>query len=75
MSKKIAVLIAMTISLIACNKSAEVKELKTAYVDTSILMKQYTEANDLEAKYKAKAEEKGKQLETEINRFKQGFKC
>ena len=71
MSKKIAVLIAMTISLVSCNKSAEVKEIKTAYVDTSILMKQYTEANDLEAKYKTKAEEKGKQLEIEINRFKQ----
>ena len=71
MSKKIAVLIAMTISLVACNKSAEVKEIKTAYVDTAVLMKQYTEANDLEAKYKTKAEEKGKQLESEINRFKQ----
>jgi outer membrane protein len=43
---------------------------KTAYVDTSELMKEYTEAKDLEAKYKAKAEEKGKQLEAEINRFK-----
>jgi outer membrane protein len=34
-------------------------------------MKEYTEAKDLEAKYKAKSEEKGKQLEAEINRFKQ----
>jgi outer membrane protein len=33
-------------------------------------MKEYTEAKDLEAKYKAKSEEKGKQL-AEINRFKQ----
>ena len=71
MSKKIALLIAMTISLVACNKSAEVKEIKTAYVDTSVLMKQFNEAKDLEAKYKSKAEEKGKQLESEINRFKQ----
>ena len=69
--KKIALLIAMTISLVACNKSAEVKEIKTAYVDTAVLMKQHTESNDLEARYKAKAEEKGKQLESEINRFKQ----
>jgi outer membrane protein len=30
----------------------EVKEVKTAYVDT-VLMKEYTEAKDLEAKYKA----------------------
>jgi outer membrane protein len=33
-------------------------------------MKEYTEAKDLEAKYKAKSEEKGKQLEA-VNRFKQ----
>jgi outer membrane protein len=69
--KKALVLIALSVSLIACNKAAEVKEVKTAYVDTSELMKQYTEAKDLEAKYKAQAEEKGRQLEAEISRFKQ----
>jgi outer membrane protein len=69
--KKALALIAISISLIACEKAAEVKEVKTAYVDTSELMKQYTEAKDLEAKYKAQAEEKGRQLEAEINRFKQ----
>jgi outer membrane protein len=45
-------------------------EVKTAYVDTSILMREYTEAKDLEAKYKAQSSEKGRQLEAEINRFK-----
>lgn len=72
--KKIVVIIALAISIISCNKPAEaakVKEVKTAYVDTSVLMKEYTEAKDLEAKYKSKAEEKGRQLEAEINRFKQ----
>ena len=68
---KALVIIAVSISLVACNKPAEVKEVKTAYVDTSELMKQYTEAKDLEAKYKAQAEEKGRQLEAEIARFKQ----
>ncbi|MBP6181198.1 OmpH family outer membrane protein [Flavobacterium sp.] len=71
MSKKALVIIALSISLVSCNKPAEVKEVKTAYVDTSELMKEYTEAKDLEAKYKAKSEEKGRQLEAEINRFKQ----
>jgi hypothetical protein len=47
-----------TISVVACNKTAEVKEVKTAYVDTFSLMKEYTEAKDLEAKYKAQSEEK-----------------
>ena len=71
-SKKALVLLALSISIVACNKPVEaVKEVKTAYVDTSELMKEYTEAKDLEAKYKAKSEEKGKQLEAEINRFKQ----
>jgi outer membrane protein len=74
MSKKALVIIALSISIsfVSCNKPAtEVKEVKTAYVDTSVLMKEYTEAKDLEAKYKAKTEEKGRQLEAEINRFKQ----
>ena len=69
--KKVLVIIALSISVIACDKKAEVKEMKTAYVDTSELMKEYTEAKDLEAKYKAQADEKGRQLEAEINRFKQ----
>ena len=69
--KKALVIIALSISIVACNKPAEVKEVKTAYIDTSELMKEYTEAKDLEAKYKTKAEEKGRQLEAEINRFKQ----
>lgn len=71
-SKKALVLVALSVALVSCNKPAEaVKEVKTAYVDTAELMKEYTEAKDLEAKYKAKAEEKGRQLEAEINRFKQ----
>jgi outer membrane protein len=70
-SKKVLLLIAISISVVACQKTAEVKEVKTAYVDTSELMKQYTEAKDLEAKYKAQSEEKGRQLDAEIKRFKQ----
>ncbi|MGA9637361.1 OmpH family outer membrane protein [Flavobacterium sp.] len=71
MSKKGLFIIAMAVSLFSCQKAVEVKEVKTAYVDTSELMKEYTEAKDLEAKYKAQSEEKGRQLEAEINRFKQ----
>jgi outer membrane protein len=69
--KKILVIIALAISIVACNKPADVKEVKTAYVDTSVLMKEYTAAKDLDAKYKAKGEEKGRQLQVEIDRFKQ----
>lgn len=69
--KKVLLIIAISISVVACNKTGEVKEVKTAYVDTSVLMKEYTEAKDLEAKYKAQSEEKGRQLDAEIKRFKQ----
>ena len=69
--KKSLLILALAISIVSCDKKAEVKQVKTAYVDTSELMKEYTEAKDLEAKYKAQAQEKGRQLEAEINRFKQ----
>lgn len=69
--KKALVIIALSVLVVSCEKAAEVKEVKTAYVDTSVLMKEYTEAKDLEAKYKAQSEEKGRQLQAEINRFKQ----
>ncbi|GAA3761333.1 OmpH family outer membrane protein [Flavobacterium ginsengiterrae] len=69
--KKALAIIALSILVVSCNKATEVKEVKTAYIDTSVLMKEYTEAKDLEAKYKAQAEEKGRQLQAEITRFKQ----
>ena len=69
--KKALLITAMAVSILSCQKAVDVKEVKTAYVDTSELMKEYTEAKDLEAKYKAQSEEKGRQLEAEISRFKQ----
>jgi outer membrane protein len=71
--KKVLLFIAISISLVSCDKKTEVKtnDFKTAYVDTAELLKEYTEYKDLEAKYKGQAAEKGRQLEAEINRFKQ----
>lgn len=64
-------MIALAVALVSCNqKSADVKEIKTAYVDTSKLLEEYTEAKDIEAKYKAKSDEMGRELEAEVNRFK-----
>ena len=68
--KKTIVIIALALSIISCNKTAEVKEVKTAYVDTSKLLEEYTEAKDIEAKYKNKSTEMGRELELEIKRFK-----
>jgi outer membrane protein len=73
MNKRIVFLIAIAISVVSCNDKtvAVSKEIKTAYVDTSLLMKEYQATKDLDEKYKSKGEEKGKALEAEINRFKQ----
>jgi outer membrane protein len=49
--------------LSCCNKTAEVK-VKTAYVDTSVLMKEY-KAKDLEQNIKHSLKKKGRQLDAE----------
>lgn len=69
--KKVLVFIALAISTVACKPSTEVKEVKTAYVDTSKLLEQYKEAKDIEVKYKSKSDEMGKELEGEVARFKE----
>ncbi len=68
--KKSLVIIAIAFLIISCNKTAEVASTKTAYVDTSKLMIEYTEAKDIEAKYKVKSEEMGRELQAEIAKFK-----
>ena len=70
--KKSIVLIALAFSVFSCNDktAAPSKEFKTAYVDTSKLIEEYTEAKDIEAKYKTKSDEMGRELEAEVNRFK-----
>jgi outer membrane protein len=68
--KKLIVIIALTFAVFSCNKSQESKEVKTAYVDTSKLLKEYAEAKDIEAKYKNKSVEMGRELEAEVAKFK-----
>lgn len=70
MSKKTIILFALVISFLSCNKTTEVKEFKTAYIDTSKLMEESTEAKDIAEKYKDKSKVMGSQLEVEVNRFK-----
>ena len=51
--------VAIAITILSCQKETSSatagKEFKTAYVETSELMKESTEAKDIEAKYKEKA--------------------
>ena len=76
--KKILVILAVAIVAISCSKTTDAKDFKTAYVDTSKLMEESTEAKDIEAKYKGKAAEmdlklksEATKLEFEMKNFKQ----
>lgn len=71
--KRILLFLAISVSLISCNNNnspAAAKEFKTAYIDTSKLLEEYTKAKDIEAKYKTKSDVMGKELQTEVARFK-----
>ena len=70
MIKKTLYLISIVIAITACNKTSETKDFKTAYIDTSKLMKESTEAKDIEEKYKDKSKVMGGQLEAEVSKFK-----
>ena len=72
--KKIVAVLALALSLAACNSNAESTSLKTAYIDTEKLMKEYTGAKDIEAKYRAKGAEMGRELEAEKARFERDIK-
>lgn len=68
--KKVVVIITLAFAVISCNKQGDNAEFKTAYVDTNKLLEEYTEAKDIDAKYKNRAEEMGKELEAEAARFR-----
>ena len=70
--KKSLLIIALAVSIISCNKEQTTvsNEMKTAYVDTAKLMEEYTEAKDLEAKFKTKTEAEAKKFEVEEANFK-----
>lgn len=72
--KKSLLIIALAVSIISCNKeqttTAASAALKTAYVDTAKLMEEYTEAKDVEAKFKAKSEAEARKFEVEEANFK-----
>ena len=67
--KKIVVLVAVAVSAIACNKTPEVKEFKTAYIDTVKLMEEYEEAKVMQESFKTKGEVKGRELEVEARKL------
>jgi len=71
--KKSLLIIALAISIISCNKETQTTEaaaFKTAYIDTSKLMEEYTEAKDVAEKYKSKSDEAARKLEVQEANFK-----
>ncbi|WP_136669157.1 OmpH family outer membrane protein [Flavobacterium sp. H122] len=67
--KKIVVMAAIAVAAAACNKAPEVKEFKTAYIDTIKLMEEYEEAKEMQDKFKTKGEVKGRELEVEARKL------
>lgn len=67
--KNLIAILALSITVLSCNLSSNSGEYKTAYIDTSKLMEESTEAKDIEAKYKAKAEEMGAELKVEATKL------
>lgn len=74
--KKFVAVLAIALSLAACNSNSasDSAAIKTAYIDTDKLMKDYTGTKDIEAKYRAKGEEMGRELEAEKVRFERDVK-
>lgn len=68
--KKIVLLVAVAISIMACDKTPKAAEFKTAYVDTAKMMEDYTEAKELDEKYKTKGEVMGRELEVAAKNLK-----
>lgn len=59
-------------SLMSCEKKEEVKQTSNniVYIDSSKLLSEYEQAKDIEAKYKAKSEQMGKELDAEVQKFR-----
>jgi outer membrane protein len=68
--KKIVFLVAIAISVMACNKTSNTPAYKTAYIDTQKMMEDYTEAKELDEKYKTKGEVMGRELEVAAKNLK-----
>ena len=68
--KTIVLFATMALTIISCNEAPKAKDFKTAYVDTSKMMEEYTEAKELDEKYKTKGEVMGRELEVAAKNLK-----
>lgn len=72
--KKIILAAAIVTSLVSCNKTEQTNNAvignNIVYIDSSKLLNEYEQAKDIEAKFKAKSEQMGKELDTELTKFR-----
>ncbi len=72
--KKIILALAVGTFLVSCNKTEQTTTDNSTnnivYIDTSKLLEEYQESKDVEAKYKAKSEQRGKELDAELSKFR-----
>jgi len=73
--KKSLLIIGVSLALFSCNKNegTAATGLKTAYVDTSKLSKDYEAFKDLDSQSKIKQEEMGRELDAKVNELKQDY--
>jgi outer membrane protein len=73
--KKSLLIIGASLALLSCNKNegTAAAGLKTAYVDTSKLSKDYEAFKDLDSQSKIKQEEMGRELDAKVNELKQDY--
>ena len=65
MIKRFIGIAAVAILMVSCN------EQKTAYVDTTVLIKEYKEMKDVEAQFTSKSDSVRKQLDSAAQSFQQ----
>lgn len=71
--KKIILAALTVVSLVACNQTEQPASSpgdNIVFIDSSKLLDQYQGAIDIEAKYKAKSEQMGKELDVELTKFR-----
>lgn len=67
--KKSLLILGLALALFSCNKNDQKESLKTAYIDTSVLMDKYEKFKDEDEKFKVKSQELGRPLEAKLKAF------
>jgi len=69
--KKALLVLGIALATISCNKenSPTKEDVKTAYIDTSVLIEKYEKFKDEDEKFRVKSQEMGRPLENKLKNF------